>query len=148
MMKKEGKACQHLGCKMFRNLANQPGRYPPGKERRKLALFWAAASRNSANVGGRSCASLSQIGGHRTLCVHARCVVKVSRWKSGRMSSSGPDGPTGRIMGRPSGLLPSSPPGALACVHLSRLLYESRPNFYLFQSSVAASYPGLHQPPL
>ena len=81
----------------------------PGKGEEKTCPFWAA-SRNSANVGGRSCAS-SQIGGHRTLCVHARCVVKVPRWKSGRMSSSEgarrPDWPDNGPSVRPAPLFSS-----------------------------------------
>ena len=59
----------------------------------------------------------------RTLCVHAHSRLrgqsfKMEIWSDGKQRARLPDGPTGRIMGRPSGLLPSSPP-ALACVHLS-----------------------------
>ena len=98
----------------------------PGKE--KTCPF-SAASRNSANVGGRA----SQFGGHRfQMCMPLTCnvcntvpacsssrgrVVKVSRWKSGWKSE------TGRVMGRPSGLSPDT----LACVHLSgQEFYENR----------------------
>ena len=76
------------------------------------------------------------------LVVTVPCVCMLAAWSKfqdgnlvGCPAARGPDGPTGRIMGRPSGLLPSSPPGALPCVHLSRLLYQSRLN-------LAASYSG------
>ena len=101
-----------------------------GKE--KTCPF-SAASRNSANVGGRA----SQFGGHRfqmfvpltcnacnavpACCSSSGRVVKVSRWKSGWKSETGRR--AGRVMGRPSGLSPDT----LACVHLAgQEFYENR----------------------
>ena len=126
-----------------------------GKE--KTCPF-SAASRNSANVGGRA----SQFGGHRfQMCVPLTCnvcnavpacsssrgrVVKVSRWKSGWKSETGRR--AGRVMGRPSGLSPDT----LACVHLSgQDFYENCHISVLIRvcllfwtratSSLAASFP-------
>ena len=61
----KGRACHHLGCEIFCNLKSCKPAPPlsPGKGEEKTCPFWAAPG-NSANVGGRSCAS-SQIGGHR-----------------------------------------------------------------------------------
>ena len=124
-MMNEGRACQHLGCEIFCNLKSCKPAPPlsPGKGEEKTCPFWAAP-RNSANVGGRSCArpKLVVTVSRRTLCVHAHSRLrgqsfKMEIWSDGQRARL-PDGPTGRIMGRPSGLLPSSPP-ALACVHLS-----------------------------
>ena len=100
--------------------------------RKEKTCPFSAASRNSANVGGRA----SQFGGHRfQMCVPYTCnvcnavpacssrgrVVKVSRWKSGWKSETGRR--AGRVMGRPSGLSPDT----LACVHLSgQEFYENR----------------------
>ena len=147
-MLKEDKTFQHLGCEIFCNLKSCKPALPlsPGKGEEKTCPFWAA-SRNSANVGGRLRPKLwspsRDVPCVCAVCMLAACVVKVLRWKSGRMSSSGLDCPTGRIMGRPSGL--SCPPLLLLCpayIYLDMLLYESRPGhiyetqLFLFTFSV------------
>ena len=130
----KGRACHHLGCEIFCNLKSCKPAPPlsPGKGEEKTCPFWAAPG-NSANVGGRSCAS-SQIGGHRfetyLVCACSQQAAwskfqdgNLVGWQAAGPTAGRPDWPDNGPSVRPAPLLSS-------CSRLRTFIWTC---FYLYE---------------
>ena len=140
-MLKEDKTFQHLGCEIFCNLKSCKPALPlsPGKGEEKTCPFWAA-SRNSANVGGRLRPKLVVAVSRDVpcVCVHARSLrgqsFEMEIWSDVQQRARLPNWPDNGPSVRPAALLSSCyalPTFIWTCFYTSLVpVTYMKPNFF------------------